>query len=717
MKFGTIGVVAGSIFGTMAKEYLRGISQAAKEKNLKVLVFASLESFEIEEDYEKGELALLESVNYGVLDGIIFIPNSFTLRSFGDKVYEILQKRCTAPIVIMDDVLTYQPDVIADHEKAFAALTSHMIEAHNCTDIVLIAGPEGEVLSEQRISGFRNSLAEHGLSCAEDTIIYGDYWLNAPTSYAEKLVSGEIRKPQAVLCANDIMAITLARALAKKSWEVPQDLAIAGYDGTDYAFNSHPRITSCLPAYAEAGHEAVQTLIAKINGIKTEPKRINAGKLIIGESCGCLHCNLGENAERNHELYYDSLFDEFYDNRNMLMRVATAQSLSEFMRKLYQNMIPSVMIHKLCLRKNWLNEAISSPLQENEILMEMQPDGSYIEFPASSLLPPDYPILNENRLIFFTSLHFGMDFYGYSVAQSGEGKITFESVYRRFCHEVNVALEEIRMRNRLKTSVYKMHLASIRDPLSGSIDWGALLNFMMWLSENSQLSTERFAIMLVFVKSRDSNSNIQLKVKKSIQNSISKDLSYIRINDSTYCIFGMTENDKILTMIEDSISQEQQNENCSLGFYHEYFKSGISREEFLSNMNRLRQMFEPKTTNEELAPVHSRYVKMLKFIRKEIYEHPQAEYSKESFAESMYVSTMYFQKLYKQMFGIPFTRDLIEARIAMAKELLSETNLPVAEVAEACGYKNLPYFIRQFSHETGDTPNHFRKHKRSENTD
>ena len=83
----------------------------------------------------------------------------------------------------------------------------------------------------------------------------------------------------------------------------------------------------------------------------------------------------------------------------------------------------------------------------------------------------------------------------------------------------------------------------------------------------------------------------------------------------------------------------------------------------------------------------------------------------------MYVSTMYFQKLYKQMFGIPFTRDLIEARIAMAKELLSEANLPVAEVAEACGYKNLPYFIRQFSHETGDTPNHFRKHKRSENTD
>ena len=81
----------------------------------------------------------------------------------------------------------------------------------------------------------------------------------------------------------------------------------------------------------------------------------------------------------------------------------------------------------------------------------------------------------------------------------------------------------------------------------------------------------------------------------------------------------------------------------------------------------------------------------------------------------MYVSTMYFQKLYKQMFGVPFTRDLIEARIAMAKELLSETNLPIAEVAEACGYKNLPYFIRQFSHETGDTPNHYRKNNRTDN--
>lgn len=715
MKFGTIGVVAGSIFGTMAKEYLRGISQAAQEQNLRVLVFASLESFDVEEDYEKGELALFESVNYSILDGVIFIPNSFSHRSFSDKVYAVLQARCTAPIVIMDDVQTMHPDVIVDHEKAFAALTSHMIEAHHCTGLVMLAGPEGEILSEQRITGFKNSLAEHGLECTEDMILYGDYWVNASTAYAEKLVSGEVRKPQAVLCANDIMAITLARVLAEKGWEVPQDLAIAGYDGSDYAFNSHPRITSCLPAFAEAGQEAVHALLKKISGSKTRTKRINAGKLMIGESCGCLHCNLGENAERNHELYYDALYDEFYDNRNMLMRVATAQSLSEFMRKLYQNMIPSVMIHTLCLRTNWLNETISSPLQENESLMEMHNDGSYKEFSASAILPPEYPFLNENRLIFFTSLHFGTDFYGYSIAQIGEGKITFESVYRRFCHEVNVALEEIRMRNRLKTSVYKMHLASIRDPLSGSIDWVALLNFMMWLSENSQLSTERFAIMLVFVKSRDNSSNIQLKVKKSIQNSISKELNYIRISDSAYCIFGMTENDKILTMIEDSISQEQQNENCSLGFYHEYFKSGISREEFLSNMNRLRQMFGSKNTSEELAPVHSRYVKTLKFIRKEIYEHPQAEYSKESFAESMYVSTMYFQKLYKQMFGVPFTRDLIEARIAMAKELLCETNLPIAEVAEACGYKNVPYFIRQFSHETGDTPHHYRKNNRSEN--
>ena len=715
MQYGTIGVVAGSIFGTMAKEYLRGISQAAQEQNLRVLVFASLEAFDVEEDYEKGELALFESVNYSALDGVIFIPNSFTLRSFSDKVYAVLQARCTVPIVIMDDVQTDQPDVIADHEKAFAALTSHMIEAHRCTDIVLIAGPEGEVLSEQRISGFQSSLAEHGLVCAADAIIYGDYWIDSPTGYAEKLVAGTVRKPQAVLCANDIMAITLTRVLTEKGWEIPQDLAIAGYDGTDYAFKNHPRITSCLPAYAEAGEEAVHTLLAKVKGIKTKPQKINAGKLLIGESCGCLHCNLGENAERNHELYFDSLFDEFYDNRNMLMRVATAQSLSEFMRKLYQNMIPSVMIHTLCLRKNWLNETISSPLEADEILMEMHDDGSYIEFKASALLPPEYPFLNENRLIFLTSLHFGMNFYGYSIAQSGEGKITFESVYRRFCHEVNVALEEIRMRSRLKTSVYKMHLASIRDPLSGSIDWMALLNFMMWLSENSNLSTERFAIMLVFVKSRDNSSNIQLKVKKSIQNAITKDLSYLRISDSAYCIFGMTENEKLLTMIEDSISQEQQHENCSLGFYHEYFKSGISREEFLSNMNRLRQMFEPKSFNEELAPVHTRYVKMLKIIRKEIYEHPQAEYSKESFAASMYVSTMYFQKLYKQMFGVPFTRDLIEARIAMAKELLSETNLPIAEVAEACGYKNLPYFIRQFSHETGDTPNHYRKNNRTDN--
>ena len=98
-------------------------------------------------DYEKGELALFESVNYSILDGVIFIPNSFSRRSFSDKVYAVLQARCTAPIVIMDDVQTYQPDVIADHERAFAALTSHMIEAHGCTD------HDGDGIHEKELGG------------------------------------------------------------------------------------------------------------------------------------------------------------------------------------------------------------------------------------------------------------------------------------------------------------------------------------------------------------------------------------------------------------------------------------------------------------------------------------------------------------------------------------------------------------------------------------
>ena len=53
-------------------------------------------------------------------------------------------------------------------------------------------------------------------------------------------------------------------------------------------------------------------------------------------------------------------------------------------------------------------------------------------------------------------------------------------------------------------------------------------------------------------------------------------------------------------------------------------------------------------------------------------------------------------------------QDLIEARINAARQLLTATDLPVHEIAAACGYQNATHFMRQFKEITGLTPSAYR---------
>lgn len=95
-------------------------------------------------------------------------------------------------------------------------------------------------------------------------------------------------------------------------------------------------------------------------------------------------------------------------------------------------------------------------------------------------------------------------------------------------------------------------------------------------------------------------------------------------------------------------------------------------------------------------------------LRKYIYNNVKADWTLESMSSFVHLSPSYFQSLYKQIFGISATNDVIRARIASAKSMLSYSSHKISTVAEECGYKNVEHFIRQFKKNTGVTPNKYR---------
>ncbi|MCR5770392.1 MAG: AraC family transcriptional regulator [Butyrivibrio sp.] len=109
------------------------------------------------------------------------------------------------------------------------------------------------------------------------------------------------------------------------------------------------------------------------------------------------------------------------------------------------------------------------------------------------------------------------------------------------------------------------------------------------------------------------------------------------------------------------------------------------------------------------ADTTPKYYLELSQIRTSIYNAPAKNWSVNTFAEDLFISVSHFQHLYKEFFDTSCQKDIIDARLRLAKFYLTTTDLSIKEIADICGYENELHFMRQFKKFIGRTPTEFRK--------
>ena len=112
------------------------------------------------------------------------------------------------------------------------------------------------------------------------------------------------------------------------------------------------------------------------------------------------------------------------------------------------------------------------------------------------------------------------------------------------------------------------------------------------------------------------------------------------------------------------------------------------------------------------SSVHTPYDNAIEKIRRGIYADPAKEWNIPDIAERLNLSVSHFQRLYKQRYGIPCTKDIWTSRMEYARNLLLTTDLSANEIADMCGYKDYAYFSRQFVKYACVSPSKYRKDNR-----
>ena len=235
----------------------------------------------------RAEASVFSLIDFSITDVIIIMHEKIKSERISEKLIR-LAKESGTPVVIVDSKREDCVSICFDYKAGFEKVVSHVIEKHGVKSACMISGFKGNSFSEDREAVFREVLERNGIPFSQDLIYYGNFWAKPASQAAREIIdSGKV--PEAIICANDIMAINVCSVLQENGYRVPEDVIVSGFDGIDEINYSSPRLTSSYCGSAglcNAIYEAVEDIFA---GKLTTGLRLVEPMLILSDSCGCEH--------------------------------------------------------------------------------------------------------------------------------------------------------------------------------------------------------------------------------------------------------------------------------------------------------------------------------------------------------------------------------------------------------------------------------------------
>lgn len=281
----SIGVVVKERSNPFFAEVAEGVSERATEAGYTVYTASS------EGDYAT-ETDIIKDLRQRDTDGLIIYP---VINGQTDLSNLIELRQARVPFVLMEHIMGVKAHTV-DVSILSAAKTAvrHLIDGGH-RRIVHFSGPSYSRHSDERIDGMRHAFSESELAFSNEMVVSAGARIEdgyrAGVEYFEAVP--DEKRPTAVTCFNDLVALGVLRALRECGLSVPDDVSLVGCDGIDLVDYLPVPLTTIRSPIREMGARAASILIDHIEaGEQPEPQTVRFDpEFVVRESTRPLHTN------------------------------------------------------------------------------------------------------------------------------------------------------------------------------------------------------------------------------------------------------------------------------------------------------------------------------------------------------------------------------------------------------------------------------------------
>ena len=502
-----IAVLMTGLDANVQAETLRGIEEYGHAHGYNIAVFVWFTGAYEREKHNVGERNIAHLPDLTLFDGVIIFANTMHLTDNRVNIEEMIEDLDCPVVGLGCSIGDGNYSVHTDCYQATKKLVEHFVVEHNMDRIHFVKGVEGNADGEARFRGYLDALAEHNIPFDEERVTQGDFYVTGGNRAVEEILSSELKFPQAIVCANDIMALTVCDLLVEKGYRIPEDVAVTGYDDTEEGKFHIPSLTTVRSRVYELGKEACRIIIDVLDNKETDRDIRLTDEIVFGESCGCskqdkIFADQVTKLKHSEDVSQRIKIHQLIMLEKDIIEGQDYEAWSKSLKGFIERIDPEEFY--CCVNDDFIDNVFGTaamihdstetedllPYTENVESIIVYKHGSFkrgTTFESKYGLPELFKETNEPKTFIFTPLHYLDRSFGYFVFVD-DGFVKNSPIFVYWLINMGHTLENVRRNTLLKNVTKHLDELYIKDSLTGSYNRFGMERFFVDIKKKCLMS-------------------------------------------------------------------------------------------------------------------------------------------------------------------------------------------------------------------------------------